>query len=176
MQAIVRYKIKKIPEEIRSLFEEGSVCFEDISQFINPEDFDPELLEKIKSAVCEKVFGMLILGNFGDLRGAQELMEKLDIRKISIFEEDSSILEDSLQRISEHDLMTLCMSQMSLHGEYDLVKARKILKGAGYSDEELTDDRIRKILDWRHVLIQAKRNKAERIGSFQKLLEACVEE
>lgn len=175
MQAIVRYKIKKIPKEIQGLFEEGSVCFEDISQFIEPEDFDAALLEKIRAAVSEKVFGMLILGNFGDLKGAKELLEKLDIRKISIFEEDSSILEDSLLRISEHDLLTLCTSQMSPYGEYDLVKARKILKGAGYSDEELTNDMIRKILDWRHVLIQVKRNKAERIGSFQKLLEACTE-
>lgn len=173
MQAIVRSKIKKIPEEISGLFGDGSVNFKSISQSINPADFDPELLEEIRNAVCEKVFDMLILGNFGDLKGAEELLEKLGIQRMSLFDEDLFILQDSFKRISEHDLMVLCTSQTSPHGEYNLVKARKILNGAGYSEKELTDNRIKKILDWRHVLIQVKSSGVDQIGSFQKLLEAC---
>ncbi|MFA6097159.1 MAG: hypothetical protein WC788_06030 [Candidatus Paceibacterota bacterium] len=171
MQAIVRYKTKEIPKEVRGLFEPGAVCFEDISQFIELEKLDPELLEMIRDALCKKIYEIMIIGNFRDLSGAQELLEKLGIQKISISEEDLSVLEDSHRRISEHDLLVLCTSQMSSHGEYDLVKARRILKWADYSDEELTDERVKKILDWRHVLMQMKRNRIERIGSVRELLE-----
>lgn len=177
MQALVRYKKKEVPKEIRGLFEPGAVCFEYISQFVDPDELDPEILEKIKGAVCEKVFRIMITGTFGDLRGARELLEKLEIEDIFIPEADVFILNVALMRVSENALLHLGFSKPLGMTNYDLKKAREILKDVGYSEKELASDEIvKKIVNWRHVLMELKRRKIKMIGGAQNLLEACKEE
>ncbi len=172
MKAIAHYKIKEIPEEIKGLFEPGAVCFEYISKFIHPEKLDPEVLDKIKDAVCHKIYEIMIAGTFRDLYGAKEILSKLDIQKISIPEEDVAILNEAITRLTENTLMLLGTSKPSGMGEHDLGKARIILKRAGYSDQELRDDEsVKKIVNWRHVLMKMKINKIDRIESIYGLLE-----
>lgn len=171
-KAVVRYRTKIAPNEIAGLFGPGAVCFEYMEQFIDPENLDPELLEKIKNAVCEKVYKIMISGHFGDLRGARKLLEKLNVERISIPGEDIIVLNDALMRVSEYNLLMLRYAKPMGMETYDLKKARKILKDAGYSDEELmNDEKVKKIVNWRHVLMELKIKKIKMIGSVQELLE-----
>lgn len=106
---------------------------------------------------------------------ARKLLEKLNIERISIPIEDIIVLNDALMRVSEYNLLMLRDAKPMGMETYDLKKARKILKDAGYSDEELTDDeKVRKIVDWRHVLMELKMRKVEMIGSIRELLEEPI--
>ena len=164
--------VKNLKKDIYVLFEPGAVNFKTVRENLDLIEIDPELLENIKGAVSDKIFEIMISGHFGDLKGAKELMEKLEIEKISLPEEDLVELSEDLEKLSYDNLVRLGISQLSEMGKYDIEKAKKILsENAGYSEGELSDSKVEKILNFRHLLLALKERKINSIESLPKLLE-----
>ena len=160
-------EVKNLKKEVAVLFEEGAVNFEHVAENIDLEEMSPELLENIRGAVSNKIFEIMILGHFNDLRGARELMEKLGIEEIFIPEDDSVELDEDIKKLSERALIEVGLSQPAVMGEYDLETAREILiNDSDYSENELSDDKIKKILNFRHLLLALKERKIDRLHAL----------
>lgn len=163
--------VKNLRKEVRVLFEPGTVDFRNITENLDLEEINSDLLEEVKKAVSGKVFEIMISGHFNDLRGAKELMEKLGIERVSISNEDIKDINKDLERLNQNNLVRLGVSQPPEMGKYDFEKAKEILIGAGYSENELSEDKIKKILDFRHMLLAFKERKINSIESLPDLLE-----
>ena len=98
-------------------------------------------------------------------------MEKLGIERVSISNEDIKDINKDLERLNQNNLVRLGVSQPLEMGKYDFEKAKEILIGAGYSENELSEDKIKKILDFRHMLLAFKERKINSIESLPDLLE-----
>jgi len=65
-------------------------------------------------------------------------------------------VQQLLPRISRQTLVRLDASQPEEEGTYSLRAARSILKTAGFSDADLTEENVKQILDYRRLLLTLK--------------------
>ena len=161
--------VENLKKEVRVLFEPGAVNFYNVTENLNLDEINSGLLEKIRGAVSGKIYEIMISGHFNDLRGSKELMEKLGIEGVSLLNEDLDSLNKYLERLSVNCLVRLGVSQPPEMGKYDLEKAKEILIGAGYSEDELSDDEIKKIMNFKHILLALKDKKIDKIDKIKSL-------
>jgi|ERR1035437_2674254 hypothetical protein len=156
---------------INKLFEAGAVNFSQIAACIILGTMSRERLVSVQNAAVKKVIDTLIAGNFADLRGAKDLLLRLDLQDLTVADEVMAELNSLLPRLNEITLIHLGLSQPVVVGEYDLTKARKILIKSGFKDGELDDEQVKKILDFRHILMELKRRSIAKIDSLPNLLK-----
>lgn len=130
----------------------GAVNFDAIADSPDMENLSQQEKDMMTTAFISKVGNTLVSGHFGDLRGAVKVMKKLDIT-IEFPEEFWNDIGDMLPKLNMISLSCLGMSQPSGIGEYNISGARNVLRNSGFSAEQLTDDYLMKILNYRHVLI-----------------------
>lgn len=105
------------------------------------------------------------------MRGAKELLLKIGLKDLTFTDEVVTDLNKLLSRLDVGALTSLGLSQPVVSGDYDLKKAKAILKANGFSNVELTDDTIKKILDYRHILIELKQRSVKQLDSLPSLLQ-----
>lgn len=157
---------------VREIASPGAVNFAIISEKIDKHDFSDEEMQDLTGAVVEKVANTFFSGHFRDLRGSKELLNRLGV-SVELPEDLIKDLKEILPRVDQASLSRLGVSQPPEQGKYNIEGARRILKNAGFADEELTNDRVTRILDIRHVLMLLKgENESEKVlvrESFPRL-------
>ncbi len=153
------------------LFDElGTPNFTHVARSIHPERMDAVQLATVREAALRKIQDVLLMGHFGDLHGADALLSKLGITELSIGEDVQSDLNVLLLRLDQRTLTGLALSQPAARGDYDLNAARRILKAYNFSADELSDARLKTILDYRGILLELHRRRVTQIDSPRELL------
>jgi|GEM_PF-3349951 len=159
---------------VRLLSKPGAVNFDHLFDTLSDKELDEKTLEDLRGATISKVGQTIMSGNFSDLRGASKFMEKIGV-KIEFPDEFYKDINQLLPRLSELSLTLLGISQPAVVGEYNLSKARDILKQCGFKNDELLDDNVIKILNLRHVLIALKEQQVKESITVKKLMPGLLE-
>lgn len=143
---------------IRLLSEHGAVNFSVLASSVKPESLSPDDLQQLRNAASHKVVVTFFSGHFGDLRGAQQLMDRIGV-SIAFPDQFYDDLHQLLPRLNEGVLASLGTSQPPVLGEYNIAGARAILKANGFTDSELENAQVMKVLNYRHVLTLLKKHR-----------------
>lgn len=159
---------QKTPDElIQTLFEDGAVNFKAIANAIPPK-MDPQSLDRVRGGAVNKILEIFQSGHFGDLRGARELMDRLDITQLTFSDEFLQEIDELLPRLTETTLGALGRSQPATVGEYNLEGARRLLQPK-FPEKELSDEEVKEILDYRHVLLALKEREIDSVRQLHEL-------
>lgn len=140
----------------------GAVNFRAIARVIPP-SLKPPVLEEVRQRTGEHIFSALVRGQFRDLDGALELMDRIDLRVV-LPEPTVERINDLLPRTSEQSLVSVSLTQDGTGpNPENIEKARRKLRAQGFPDQDLTEGGVTEILRLRHILMELHRRNARRI-------------
>jgi len=161
--------VQQLDPRVQTLFAYGPVNFEDIAQSITRECIDTATLERLRKVTIHKIHELCIGGRFGDLEGVDALLEKLGI--------NVGLSHSLLERLNKiiplvGGIYIKHIDETQKNGR-DLKIARHNLWATGFfgiKEEDISDETVELILDWRHMLM-ALNERSSRSITIQELLE-----
>lgn len=134
-------------DTIRRLSEPGAVNFRSIFDEL-PNPVPDAFAARIRPLMAVKIYETLVSGHFGDLEGADLLLERLQMR-LAFPGDVANAINLSLAHLSMSDLISIGLTQPAIMSEQDLQAARHVLAGTALFD--LDDAVLSLVVAMRHV-------------------------
>ncbi len=159
---------------LRTLFEPGSVSFSVIHEELNKVNLNDQQLALVKKGVVGKIIEILESGHFGDLSGAQELLDELEVDSIGFGDETFEFMNVWLNKLTFNDINTIGLKQRGIMGEYNINDVRALIQSKLPEGKIASDELIERIVASRHILYKLKELKVDMVAenNFVKLLSS----
>lgn len=137
-------------------------------------------MAELRTQVGNKVFGDLMMGQFGNLDGAKDLMRRLQMN-VTLPEPVLDEIYTLYPRIYNNLLELAIMHKTEVATEreakdYDMPEAKRILARAGFTQQELSDENVLKILNLTQFLVRVKGHYGRTLPPQEELLNSIFDD
>lgn len=157
----------------KQLSEPGAPSFSHVRESLQKSVLSARERRELGLSVVQKVQEVLEGGHFGDLQGAQPLLEMLGVSELQMAPEWSRKIQVFLNRFDEKGLRyltpPLLLNDKLPNGRpYEKISyARDRLMGMGVSPEEATDEFVNDVFKVRELLLKLHQARVEKLLSVE---------